>query len=220
MLVREQGLDSPERMRVLNDKNVDDICKVMRKPGFKNTDGMPNKEWQVSVTANKNLKLAAFLLHHRWRCTLDWEVMGVNEDAVDLLTGQKKLEDECKDPNMLPKINKSDMAGTMEAIKEYLRSCFSVVRAPLAYVIRKIMLVQTYGEYPKYKTPDNEITTRMLHLLPDKNKILLDSDVQSNKALMAEYNIYNRSVYDMLNQRCKDTDLYSYVKQNNSTRDS
>ena len=47
--------------------------------------------------------------------------MGVNENTVHLMTGQKKLKDEYKEPNMLPKINKSDMEGTMKAIKECLR---------------------------------------------------------------------------------------------------
>ena len=37
--------------------------------------------------------------------------MRVHEDIVHLLAGQKKLEDEYKDPNVLPKINKSDMAN-------------------------------------------------------------------------------------------------------------
>ena len=48
--------------------------------------------------------------------------MGVNEDTVHLLAG-KKIEDRCKDPDVLPKINKYIMAGMIEAIKEYLRSC-------------------------------------------------------------------------------------------------
>ena len=69
LLVREQGQDSPERLRVLTDKNVNDICNVTRKPGGKNDDGMPYRGQQASVIAQKNLKLAAFLLHHRWRCT-------------------------------------------------------------------------------------------------------------------------------------------------------
>ena len=38
LLVREQGLDSPERLRVLMDKNVDDICNIMRMPGGKNAN--------------------------------------------------------------------------------------------------------------------------------------------------------------------------------------
>ena len=38
LLVREQGLDSPERLRVLTNKNVNDICNVVRKPGSKNAN--------------------------------------------------------------------------------------------------------------------------------------------------------------------------------------
>ena len=51
LLVREQGLDSPERLRVLTNKNVDDIFNFMRKPSGKNADGMPNRKQQVSVIA-------------------------------------------------------------------------------------------------------------------------------------------------------------------------
>ena len=47
--------------------------------------------------------------------------MGLNEDTVHLLAGHKNLENEYKDPDMLWKISKSDMALTVEAIKEYLR---------------------------------------------------------------------------------------------------
>ena len=51
LLVKEQGLDSPDRLRVLTDKNDDDICNVMRKPGGKNADRMPDRGKQVSVIA-------------------------------------------------------------------------------------------------------------------------------------------------------------------------
>ena len=96
LLVREQGLNSPERLQVFIDKNVDDICNVMRKPCGKNANGMPERGQQVSVIAQENLKLAAFLFHHRWRCTLDWEITRVNEDTLHLMVGQKKLRDEYK----------------------------------------------------------------------------------------------------------------------------
>ena len=108
---------------------------------------MHNKGQQVSVIVQENLKLAAFLFHHSWRCIFDWEVMGVNEDTVHLPAGQKKLEDKYKDPDVLPKINKSDMAGKLEAIKAYLISHQGVMRAPLAHFIRKTILVQNYGKY-------------------------------------------------------------------------
>ena len=78
LLIREQGLDSPEKLRVLTDKNVDDNCNVMRKPGSKNYNGMPNRGQQFSVIVQENLKLVAFLFHHRCRCTFDgklWECL-------------------------------------------------------------------------------------------------------------------------------------------------
>ena len=37
---------------------------------------------------------------------------------------------------------------------------------------------------------------------------------------MAEYKIDNRMVYDVLDQICKDIDLYPYVKQHKPKRDS
>ena len=90
LLLREQGLDNPEKLRVLTDKNVDDICNVMRKTGSKNANGTPDRGQQVSVIAQENLKLAVFLFHHWWRCTFDWEVMGVQEDTLCLLLGPSK----------------------------------------------------------------------------------------------------------------------------------
>ena len=60
----------------------------------------------------------------------------------------------------------------MESIKEYLRLLHGVIKAPLAYFIRKTILVQTNGDYPMYATPDDEMIARMLHVPPDKNKLL------------------------------------------------
>ena len=66
-----KGQDSFERLRVHTDKNVNDICNIMRKLCGKNADEMHDRGQQVSVIAQENLKLAVFLFHHRWRCTFD-----------------------------------------------------------------------------------------------------------------------------------------------------
>ena len=42
------------------------------------------------------------------------------------------------------------------------------MRAPLGYVFRKTIIVQTFADYPKYATPNDEMIARMLHLPPDK----------------------------------------------------
>ena len=43
LLIKEQVLDSLDRMQVLTNKNVDDICNVMRKPGSQNANQMPDR---------------------------------------------------------------------------------------------------------------------------------------------------------------------------------
>ena len=79
-----------------------DTCSVVRKLGSKNANGMPDREQQVSVIAQENLKLAAFLFHLRWRCTVDWGVTIVCEDTAHLLAGQQRHKDDYKDPDVLP----------------------------------------------------------------------------------------------------------------------
>ena len=88
----------------------------------------------------------------------------------------------------------------MKATKEYLRSCHGIVRLPLAYIIRKTIIVQTCGYYSRYATPDHEMITRILHLPPDKNTLLLEHNVHSNKEHRAEYKIDNITVYDIFDQ--------------------
>ena len=51
LLIKEQDLDNLERLTLLNNKNVNDICNVMRKQCGKNANGMPNRWQQVSVVA-------------------------------------------------------------------------------------------------------------------------------------------------------------------------
>ena len=133
----------------------------------------------------------------------------MKEGTVHFLVGQKKLKVDYKDPDVLTKINKSDMAGMMESIKEYF----------LAYIKRKTITVQTMDDYPMYTTPDDKMIAKMLNLSPDKNKLLLEKNAHKVQDHTAEYVIDNRMVYDVLDQICNDTDLYPYVKQHKSKGD-
>ena len=53
----------------------------------------------------------------------------------------------------------------------------------------------------------------------DKNKLLLERDAHKVQDCTAEYIIDNRMVCDILDQICKDTDLYPYIKQHSPKRD-
>ena len=65
---------------------------------------------------------------------------------------------------MLPVINKVNIVGIEEVIEEYLGSCFGVKKAPLAYIIRKAIVLESYGCYPWYEPLDYELIVRMFHL--------------------------------------------------------
>ena len=69
--VKKKGLHSSDEMHVITHKIVDSICNVIRMPGSKNVNRLPDQEQQVSVIAQENLKQAVFLFNHRWRCTFD-----------------------------------------------------------------------------------------------------------------------------------------------------
>ena len=56
---------------------------------------------------------------------------------------------------MLPVINKVNIVGIEEVIEEYLGSCFGVKKAPLAYIIRKDIIMKTYEGNPQYATADD-----------------------------------------------------------------
>ena len=94
-----------------------------------------------------------------------------------LLAGQKSFKDEYKDPYMLPKIHDRDNGGHQRISQRH----HGVVRVPLAYLISNILLIQTYGDYPKYATPDNEIITRMLYLSSGKNKLHNEKEPSQSK---------------------------------------
>ena len=120
--------------------------------------------------------------------------MGVSEDTVHLPTGQMRLKDKYKDPDMLPKVNKANMAVIMKAIEEYLTLHHDIIRVPLTYIIRKTMIVQTYGDYPKYATPENEMIARMLHLPVEKKMLHNEKSAPSVTEHKTEYMRDNKSV--------------------------
>ena len=61
-----------------------------------------------------------------------------------------------------------------------------VVIASIAYMIRKNTIVQTYGDYPNYDTPDDKMIDRMLHLPPEKNRLNNEQHAQSSRVCTTE----------------------------------
>ena len=76
---------------------------------------------------------------------------------------------------------------------------------PLVHIIRKIIVVQAWDDYAWYVAPDDEMITMMLHLPQDK--ICIESMANSIKEYTPDCKKDN-TVYDILDQIWKDTDLY------------
>ena len=64
----------------------------------------------------------SFAVCSKAKMNLGLGIKNVLEEMAHGLTGQKKLKDEYKVHNVLPKVNISNMAGMMETIEEYLQS--------------------------------------------------------------------------------------------------
>ena len=61
-----QGIDCMEELDILNDGEIKNLCKVIRRPGGINPiTNDANLRIQVSLRAKNNLKLASFFLKHK-----------------------------------------------------------------------------------------------------------------------------------------------------------
>ena len=65
---------------------------------------------------------------------------------MSLLERQNRLKYEYEDLDVLLWVNKSDLAGMTEFIKEYHRSCCGFIKKPLVYFIRKTIIAQIYDD--------------------------------------------------------------------------
>ena len=74
MITDDQELDSVEELQILTDAEVENLCKVLRRPGgtISNPNAanqgqpaqIPNPGIQVSLRAENNLKLGCFYIRH------------------------------------------------------------------------------------------------------------------------------------------------------------
>ena len=135
----------------------------------------------------------------------------MQEETVHKLRSQQKLENECEEPDVLPKVNIANVMGMMVAIKEYLRSCHVVKIVPLALSSERtqsLRLIDTISWWQNDQH-DVKLPTEQIWLYREK-------ETSSKKQHTTACKIDNRSIYGILDQICKDTDLYQHIKQNKS----
>ena len=86
-------IDCTEDIKIITDGEIDNICKVIRRPGGINTiTNFYNLEKQVSLRAKNNLKLARFFLKHKVKTRRVAVSTDTNLDKVHLLRELKEIE--------------------------------------------------------------------------------------------------------------------------------
>ena len=132
LITDDQAIDSVQELTLLEDKEVENLCRVLRRPGgtIPNPQaavvGAPaligNPGTQVSLRAENNMKFAVYFLKHRTRTSRATTAADITLDQVQGIRNLRQ-EEENHDDVEAPKLDNRDWPKTMEAIIEYLRGC-------------------------------------------------------------------------------------------------
>ena len=167
----DQDMNDLSEFKLMTDKEVESLCKVVRRPGgtIPNPSAavagqpptIPNPGIPVSQHAENNLKLMCFYLRFRDRTSRTLDTALITLENVRNIKYLKEWEEEHKDVEK-PEINAKDWPKTIEAIKEWLRGCLGVTKIPLAYVIRDDEEVPAHGDDPStnYGSLQDELIRR------------------------------------------------------------
>lgn len=139
----DQGIDSIDELKVLSDAEVENLCKVVRRPGgtvpnpADAANPLPNNGHQVSLRAENNLKLACYYVRHRNRINRPTDAAGITLNNVRGLRHLRDTEINHEDPEEAPKIDASNWPKTLKALEEYIRGFLGTTDVPLLHVTRE-----------------------------------------------------------------------------------
>ena len=219
-IVDVQGIDSVRELGYLNDDDVINLCKTIRRPG----GHLPNPAFvaggnepptipytgiMVSQRAETNMQLASYTVRHHNRISRATTVATMNPTSIRRLRELKIKEDSREsDPPVAPTIDAKNWPKTIDALQDYFSSVLGETKAPLAYVIRDMAEVVPEADdiSDNYDTPENEMISRMPH--------------QDNNGDNLPTYIHDRSkVWQTMAEVCRDDKCWIYVKPFQRSRD-
>ena len=126
-----------EELRIITDREINNLCKVIRRPGGINPiTNIANLGLQVSFRDENNIKLARFFFKHKIRTRRVAISTDITLDNVRLLREPKESEKEHTDILVSPVIDAKNWLKTIEILEDYLRGHIGVKGVPLYYVVR------------------------------------------------------------------------------------
>jgi hypothetical protein len=134
--VNGQNLSNMDNFLQLGDKDIETLCRVIRRPGGVNLVGNQNQGMQVSAMAETNLKQMVFQMIHSVRVSRTVIYQDITLVSVCGLSAQAEMEASHKDPTTLPIMDPKNWTKNFEAIDEYFQGLQGHKKHPLQYVYR------------------------------------------------------------------------------------
>ena len=134
--VNGQNLFDVDDFLQLGDKDIETLCRVIRRPGGVNLAGNQNQGMQVSAMAETNLKRMVYQMIYSVRVSHTVVFQDITLVSVCALSAQAEIEASHKDPTTLPVMDPKNWTKNFEAIDEYFRGSRGHKKHPLMYVYR------------------------------------------------------------------------------------
>ncbi len=201
-IVNNQGLDAEAEFRVLEDDDVEQVCKVTRPPGGTIDDGagneVPNPGIPISLRAELNLKTACYWMRFRQRTSRTTDAADIQLAAVRNIREHRKWEKTHENVEA-PTIDAKDWPKTIESIREYLRGTLGDTKNPLAYVIR--------AEIPIQADPEDGYPSKL-------DELIARAPIRVGENFTATYQADNLKVWELLSALTRAHECWTYVKAN------
>lgn len=207
----DQGIDSLDELRTLDNSMVENLCRVIRRPGGM-VGGAADPGIKVSARAKENLKLAIYYIKHQDRVSRDVVIGSITLANIRLLMKQRDTEKDHTDPDTQPKIDGKDWPKTIEAIEEYLRQFRGTNGVPLSYVVRKDIKPEPSADDPStnYDTLDEEMIARAPILT--NNAVGVVAVLEREGPFVDSFITDRGTAWDKLHVLFQDHESWTYMK--------
>lgn len=201
-----QQVNSLPEIGLLTDKDVENLCKIVRRPGGTNASGTVNPGNSVSLRAETNLKLAVYWYHHHVRTSRVPIITEMTLVNVRALAKLRDAENEHSDPNVLPTVKGSDWPKILESLQEYFRGFIGLKGTPLSYVIRTAEEVPDAAKDPSFGQTNSVYLTREEEMVA--RAPMLDANKHPTDAFMVD----RTTVWHKLRDLFRDTESWVHIK--------
>jgi hypothetical protein len=151
-ITKNQGYDELDKFYLLNDKGVDTLCSIVRKPHASASGSTSGHA--ISNLAQEHLKLAIFTMKHFKCVSCKIDLDSWTKKDIIAFSQQRQMELTFKNKTKgFSQATFKDLAKTFETVMEQLEHACGVSGVQLAYVPRKNLIPLDEDDNPPTNYP-------------------------------------------------------------------